>query len=440
MGGTSTSNTVHELQRTVGQWDLGLDTTAQTEPPTDGGQDAWLVLTSSFILGAIVWGFPYSFGIFQEYYLRQEKFSGSHSGVAAIGTTAMGIIYLTAPALYVIIHRYYTYRKMISLGGFVIMLMSLLGASFAKTVSQLLVNQGLFYALGGAMLYFPVFNYVDEWFIKRRGLAYGALIAGDGAGGVVIPFVMEWILNRWGFQTALRTWAIVCLLLVTPALVFLKDYPVNQNFEHTPRKVDLRFLKTKAFWILQTGNMLQSLGYLMPSYYLPSFAVSRGWSPFTGTIAVSLCNAAIVFGTVTIGWLCDRHHVTVTLMICTIGTLLAVFVFWGFSVYQPVMYTFAIAYGFFAGGFPATWAGCSHPVRRTYPVETGMIIALFTAGKGVSSVVSGPLGGLLASSDAWKGHVGYAYGSGFGYLIVFSGVTASFGSLGWIGRKFGWIL
>ena len=69
-----------------------------------------------------------------------------------------------------------------------------------------------------------------------------------------------------------------------------------------------------------------------------------------------------------------------------------------------------------------------------------MIIALFTAGKGVGSLVSGRLGRFLASSDAWKHHVGYAYGSGFGYLIVFSGVTAAFGSLGWIGKKFGWVL
>lgn len=119
------------------------------------------------------------------------------------------------------------------------------------------------------MLYFPVFNYVDEWFFKKRGLAYGALIAGDGAGGIVIPFAMEWILNRYGYQTALRTWAMACLLIVSPALVFLRDYPVDQNTSVVSKEIDLRFLKTKAFWILQGGNMLQSLGYFMPSYYLP---------------------------------------------------------------------------------------------------------------------------------------------------------------------------
>jgi hypothetical protein len=47
---------VHELQSNDTRWNFANDTVAQAEPPTDGGRDAWLVLTSSFILGAIVWG------------------------------------------------------------------------------------------------------------------------------------------------------------------------------------------------------------------------------------------------------------------------------------------------------------------------------------------------------------------------------------------------
>jgi MFS family permease len=177
-------------------------------------------------------------------------------------------MYLTAPFLYVAIQRYRKYRKAICLIGFAIILAGLVGASFAVTVPQLLLTQGMFYGLGGAMLYFPVFNYTDEWF-KNRGLAYGVLIAGDGAGGVVIPFAMEWILHRWGYQTALRTWAITCFVLVTPCLAFLKDYPLDQDVGHVSHTVDLRFLKTNAFWIFQSGNMIQSLGYFIPSYYLP---------------------------------------------------------------------------------------------------------------------------------------------------------------------------
>ncbi|CAI6237884.1 unnamed protein product [Periconia digitata] len=406
-------------------------------PPVDGGRDAWLVLSSCFLLRALVWGFPYGFGVFQEYYARQEQFSGQISGLAAIGTTASGIMYLMAPFVYALLQRHPTHRKTCSVVGFVIILGSFVGASFANKVSDLLATQGILFGFGGSLLYFPVFVFVDEWFVERRGLAYGALIAGDGAGGVIVPLTMEWVLNTWGFRTALRIWAIVYVILVTPALFFLKPRPANNEDQQANRTFDMRFLKSPAFWILQLGNFIQGLGYFMPLYYMPSFAASRGWPSITGTIALSLCNAAIVAGAISVGWLTDRYHVTTVINICTLGTLCAVFLFWSFSVYQPVLYIFAILYGLFAGGFPATWVGCCKPVRRRYPVETGMIIALFTAGKGVSSIISGPLSGALVEADSWRSEVGYAYGSGYGFLIVFCGVTASFASIGWIGKRLG---
>ena len=168
-----------------------------------------------------------------------------------------------------------------------------------------------------------------------------------------------------------------------------------------------------------------------------AFAVAQGWSALSGTLAVSLCSAATVVGATMTGWLVDRYHVTTAINICTAGTVVAVFVFWSFAVYQPVLYIFALLYGMFAGGFPATWAGCTSAVCRKYPVENGMVVAMFTAGKGIGCVVSGPVSGALVASDTWKNSVAYAYGSGYGYLIVFSGVAASFASVGWLGKKCG---
>ena len=72
-------------------------------------------------------------------------------------------MYLTAPFLYVIVHQYHRYRKMVSSSGFFIMLVSLIGASFPVTVPQILVTHGMSYALGSVILYFAVFKYVDEW-------------------------------------------------------------------------------------------------------------------------------------------------------------------------------------------------------------------------------------------------------------------------------------
>lgn len=348
-------------------------------------------------------------------------------------------MYFSAPVVYSVLRKFPHHRKACSVVGFLILLAGLVGASFARTVPQLLATQGVLYAIGGSIHYFPAFLYLDEWFIQRRGLAYGIVWAGGAASGVAIPLVMDWVLSHWGFRTALRTWAVVSVVVTTPALVFMRGRLPDQHADMGPQRLEMRFVLSPAFWVLQAGNIVQGLGYFMPGLYLPSFATAQGWSSLSGTLALSLSNGAQVLGATFTGWLVDRYHVTTALNVCTAGTVVAVFLFWSFAVYQPVMYVFAILYGFFAGGFSSTWSGCANPVRRGgYPaVESGMVIALFAAGKGLGAVISGPLSGALVKSDVWKSHAGYAYGSGYGYLIIFSGVTAAFQTVGWFGKKWG---
>lgn len=58
-------------------------------PQADGGQRAWLFLIACFFVEGLVWGFAYSFGVFQEYYTTHEPFSKDPSGIATIGSSAM---------------------------------------------------------------------------------------------------------------------------------------------------------------------------------------------------------------------------------------------------------------------------------------------------------------------------------------------------------------
>lgn len=57
-------------------------------PPADGGKEAWLFLAACFIMEAVIWGFPFTFGLFQEYFSTHEPFA-SQGNTAIIGTCAM---------------------------------------------------------------------------------------------------------------------------------------------------------------------------------------------------------------------------------------------------------------------------------------------------------------------------------------------------------------
>ena len=184
-------------------------------------------------------------------------------------------MYLGAPFAYGALRSYPHYRKACMITGLVISVLSLVGASFASNTSQLIATQGVLYAFGGIINYSPAFLYLDEWFVDRKGFAFGVVIAGGGVAGTIVPLTLEWILRTWGFRTALRAWTVFSSVLTTLAILQLKPRVPIRHAERRPQRVTFGFFRSSAFWILQLGNIIQSLGYFMPTLYLPckSFAI-----------------------------------------------------------------------------------------------------------------------------------------------------------------------
>jgi hypothetical protein len=160
-------------------------------PPVDGGKDAWLFLLSAFVLEVLVWGntppshtsstrltskpgFPFAYGIFQDHYTTQPPFSGQRN-IAIIGTCAMGLMYLSAPLVFGLLNRFPNARRPCIMAGLIIMCLALGLSSLSQTVPQLIVTQGVFYAVGGALCYSPAITFMDEWFVKRKGAAFGVM-------------------------------------------------------------------------------------------------------------------------------------------------------------------------------------------------------------------------------------------------------------------------
>lgn len=105
--------------------------------------------------------------------------------------------------------------------GLAINVVSLVAASFCNTVSGLIGTQGAMFAIGGIVAYFPGMQIIDEWFVKRRATAFAVVWAGAPLAGIVIPFLMQWLLDTYGFRTALRVYAV--------ATVSLRDAPVHST-------------------------------------------------------------------------------------------------------------------------------------------------------------------------------------------------------------------
>ena len=247
----------------------------------------------------------------------------------------------------------------------------------------------------------------------------------------MIPPVLQALLDRYGHQVALRAWAAVSFILLCPTLYFVKPrLPPSRA-----RKIDLKFLTAPSFVILQLANIVQSLGFFMPTIYLPTYTTHLGGSTTIGAATLLVFNIAFVAGSVVIGALSDRWHVTTCQVLCAIGSTLSVFLLWGLTRGLPILFLFAVGYGFFAGSVSSTWSGVMRLVAsKTARAEPTMVIGFLAAGRGIGNIVSGPLSErLLQDGQTWgRGMMGLD--NSYGPVIIFVGVTAMCGGFTIFGR------
>ncbi|KAF1363075.1 MFS general substrate transporter [Lizonia empirigonia] len=386
-------------------------------PPMDRGKETWLVLAGCSLIQIPVWGYSLAFGVFQESYgSHPDMLKDDSSNVAVIGTTMTGIMYLILPFTFTILTRWPRLRRWFGPLGLVLTAVGFLMSSFATTVWQLIATQGVICALGC--------------------LAYGIMWAGKSAAGVGIPFAMETSLQRFGPSVTLQAWTIVTVLFSAPLLYFLKPrIPLSRSA--TVRRISLSFIRLPSFWMLQIGNVLQSLGYFLPYTYLSTYAIQQlHVSTTIATTLLVLINVTSISGGIVIGGLGDYFHITTMILISTFGSALAVFLFWGFSSQTALLAVFSITYGFFAGGFSSTWSGVLQELKAQSPtLDTGFIFGLLAGGRGIGNIISGPLSVALVTNDGWmKDGKSWGYNGQYGGIILFTGVTALLGSWGALGR------
>ncbi|KAJ4330627.1 hypothetical protein N0V95_010021 [Ascochyta clinopodiicola] len=404
-------------------------------PPTDGGKDAWLFLFSCFMLEALIWGFPSTYGVFQEYYSSNE-FAGS-SNLAIVGACATGIMYMDITFWFAVLKCYPRLRPWATPVGLVIMCLALGLGSLSTSVTHLILTQGIIYAIGGGLAWTPILFYIEEWWVRRRGFAYGVTMAGLGLSGAILPLILEWLLHSYGFRTTLRVCALSFIALNFPILFFFKPR-LPQSQVNLPFKFDMSFWTCSNFLILQSGNIFQSLGYFLPAIYLPTFARSLGATTIESTVTIILLNAAAFVGSLAMGVAVDKYSIVNCLFVTAIGSAIGVFLLWGLSTSLAPLYIFSIVYGAFGGCQASTWSAIIRDTKeKRVSADSGMIFAFLSAGKGVGNLASGPLSEALLHAGTFK--AGFAYGSGYGALIVFTGATALLSGWSYGAKRLGWM-
>ncbi|CEL63283.1 Monocarboxylate transporter 12 OS=Homo sapiens GN=SLC16A12 PE=2 SV=2 [Rhizoctonia solani AG-1 IB] len=368
-------------------------------PPMDRGSAAWSFVAGGFLIETLVWGFGFTYGVFQEYFLHNRTFGdASEAELGVIGTVALATQYFEVLFVNLVAMHWPHRTRLLLWSSLGLCCGSLLLASFATRVSHLILLQGIMFGIGGGGLYAPVVIYLSEWFSVRRGLAAAIIFGGSGAGGACFPVAVNFLLTNLGFRWTLRIWAAFMLVFGALALTFTRPRlpvlrPQNSDGPNLWTKFKRQhwgFLKSPLFICMSLTNFIQALAYFPVSLYMTVYTTSLGLSSLNGALVLSVFNFSSIIGQIIFGHACDIAPYQYVIIFSGAGAALSAYLLWGFARSLSLIFAFAIIFGSLGGGFASVWPAASVDIAGSEQSVFLNAYGLLTMGKGVAAIV-GPL-------------------------------------------------
>ncbi|KAF7549735.1 hypothetical protein G7046_g8247 [Stylonectria norvegica] len=404
------------------------------------------VLVGSSIVQLPIWGFAMSYGVFQEYYSSNWSFEGNRDATGVIGTTCNGVMYLSMPFMFALFTRRWAHRRRAAaLGGAALTCISFLLSSFSTHVWHLVATQGVIAALGCALMYSPITLSLGEWFdTSNRAVAYGIVLSCKNIVGSTCPFLTRALLSSYGFRITFIVWAAVVAATSVIAILLIPNHPssVSPPASHRARRIPWQFLNHQTFYIYAVAIILQSCGYGIPQTYLNTYAHEVTLlSQTSATLLLTLFNIPGIVSSSFFGYLSDNKRFTLSATTVTaisaVSSALSAFLFWGLTSQgsMALLVLFSMTFGFFAGGYSATWGGVINELeyeaaQNNEAIDSGMLYGLLNGARGVGYVSGGLVGVPLLKAGSTVSLGNFGYGTSYGPLIIFTGISSIFGGWG----------
>lgn len=381
-------------------------------PKTRHVHYAWIILAVCFLGILAAQGVRLAFGAFVTPWERE--FGISRSTVSLISLVSFLVYGLTQPLVGRFVDRL-GIRFVLSASVLIVGL-SLVAAAFVRSPVELALVYGGLASLGfGGASGVAASVAVTKWFKERRGLAFGIIEAGFGAGQLVLVPASLFLIDAYGWRVTLGALGALVVVAVVPLLIiFLRARPSDFGLRplgetsikeqprveartaeaavHGPARINL--WTSRAFWSLALPFFICGVSTTgMIDTHLVPFAHDHGYSTAVTGAAVSLLAAFNIFGTLASGPLADcfdnRKILGTLYAVRTVTLIVLVFAPHG----SAWLVMFGIAFGLvdFAVLAPTQ-------VLASYLFEgnsVGMVFGLLSLSHQLGSAVGSYLPGLL---------------------------------------------
>ncbi|MEC1435940.1 MFS transporter [Bacillus spizizenii] len=280
---------------------------------------AWIIVSITFLILLAVQGVRLSFGAFVEPWERQ--FSMDRGTISLISTISFIVYGISQPVIGRLVDKWGA-RAVLSWSS-LLTGVSIFLTCFVTSPWQLFLLYGLGVSLGvGGASNVAASVLVVNWFSKKKGLAFGIMEAGFGAGQMLLVPGSLMLIHWFSWKLTVVVLGLLLIVIVFPAaLLMLRNNPSEKNAEpigglaaveketaiNTTALSVTGMFRMRQFWFLILPFLIcgfTTVG-LMDTHLIP-FSHDHGFSTTVTSAAVSLLAGFNIAGILLSGIVADR--------------------------------------------------------------------------------------------------------------------------------------
>lgn len=285
-------------------------------PPRPFAHYAWVVLAVAFVAVLAAQGVRLAFGAFIIPW--ENDFDVSRGTITTVSLVSYLVYGLAQPLVGRAVARFDIPRFFAA--GVLIIAAGLFLTARSDSVWALMLAYGVVASVGFGMAASVAASVlIARWFVERRGLAFGVLEAGFGAGQLVLAPASLFAIARFGWQTTTTVLAVVLVVIIVPlVLVFWRNDPADVGLEpyggpdpllaNADDDPGFGFLRRKEFWYLGVPFFVCGITTTgMIDTHLIPFSHDHGNSEAITSAAVGALALFNIVGTAGSGLLVDKY-------------------------------------------------------------------------------------------------------------------------------------
>lgn len=315
----------------------------------------YIIVAASVCIMALVWGTNRAFGVFLGPMLNE--FGWTRAGISGAFTIVMVIMGGMSIVSGRLSDRFGPRVVLIGCGLF--MGLGYMLVSQVRAIWQFYLFYGVIVGLGLSACNIPLMSSVARWFLKRRTLMTGILMAGAALGVVVIPLVCSLLISTLGWRISYFILGSSVFVIITSSAFFLRREPGemellpygSERINAVGSDIQAEGLsladavRTKQLWLLNIVSFGDRFLINVVVVHIVIHALGLGIPATAAASVLSVAAGISIPARIIMGGVADKIGNRSTLMIC-IFISLAAFLLLLVAERLWMLYLFSVLYGF----------------------------------------------------------------------------------------------